>query len=72
MEQFKNLAGKWHGTIDLEDIQGVLEHLGEFFESEDWKARPHQIEEMDFGEVEEKMKQVEERLRRLELELEEK
>ena len=72
VEQFKNLAGKWHGTIDLEDIQGVLEHLGEFFESEDWKARPHQIEEMDFGEVEEKMKQVEERLRRLELELEEK
>ena len=69
-EQFKNFTGEWQGTIELEDIQGVLEHLGELFESEDWKARLHQIEEMDFGEVEEKMKRVEERLRTLERELE--
>ena len=70
VDQFKNLAGHWEGTLDLENIQGVLEHLGEFFESEDWKARLHQIEEMDFDEVEEKMKRVEERLRILERELE--
>ena len=72
-DQFKNLAGQWgqwEGTLELEDIQGVLEHLGEFFASEDWQARLRQIEEMDFEGVEEKMKRVEERLRALELELE--
>ena len=67
MEKLKE--GGWSGNIQLDDIQGVLEHLGEYFSSDDWKARLQRIEEMDFEQVEKKMKEVEQRLQRLEKEL---
>lgn len=61
--------GSFEGTIQLDDIHGVLEHLGEYFSSDDWKARLQRIEAMDFEKVEKKMKEVEQRLQRLEEEL---
>jgi len=67
MEKLKE--GGWSGNIQLDDIQGVLERLNEYFSSDDWNARLHKIEEMDFEQVERKMKEVERRLQQLEDEL---
>ncbi len=69
-ETLGQLPSEWKGLIHLEDIQGVLDHLGEYFSSEDWQERLHLIETMDFKKVEGKMKSIELRLRQLESELE--
>ena len=70
-DALEKLSTEWEGAIRLPDIQGVLEHLGQYFSSEDWQERLHQIEKMDFKEVESKMKSIELRLQQLESELEE-
>ncbi len=57
-DALKKLSTEWEGAIRLPDILGVLEHLGQYFSSEDWQERLHQIEKMDFKEVESKMKSI--------------
>lgn len=69
-EALEKLSMEWESAIRLPDIQGVLEHLGQYFTSEDWQERLHQIEDMDFQEVESKMKSIELRLQLLESALE--
>ncbi len=65
-----NVTGAWRGTLELDGVKDVLEHLNQYFSSKDWSERLEHIEEMDFETVEERMKKVEERLRELEKELE--
>jgi hypothetical protein len=55
---------------NYDEIQGALERLGIYFSSDEWKERLEHIEQMDFRSVEERMKDVESRLRELETELE--
>jgi membrane-associated protease RseP (regulator of RpoE activity) len=66
------LAGELHDLVEVEgfaEVRAVLEHLGVYFSSDEWKERLENIEKMDFHTVEERMKEVETRLRQLEIEL---
>lgn len=51
---------------DGADVGAVLEQLDHYFQSEDWKERLQHLEATDWGDVEERMKAVERRLRELE------
>ena len=54
-----------------EDLEETLEHLNEYFDSDEWRGRLKRIQTMDWEQVEHRMKTVERRLLELETALEE-
>jgi hypothetical protein len=54
----------------LKAFEEAMRDLGERFDSEEWKEKMQRFEDLDVGKIQERMKEVEERLRKLESELE--
>jgi membrane-associated protease RseP (regulator of RpoE activity) len=54
----------------LKAFEDAMRDLGERFDSEEWKEKMQRFEDLDVGKIQERMKEVEERLRKLESELE--
>jgi membrane-associated protease RseP (regulator of RpoE activity) len=63
------------GALELDEeslraFEEAMKGLEEKFESEEWQQKLKKLRELDTGKIQERMKEVEERLRKLEAELE--
>jgi membrane-associated protease RseP (regulator of RpoE activity) len=54
----------------LKAFEDAMRDLGERFDSEEWKEKMQRFQDLDVGKIQERMMEVEERMRKLESELE--